>query len=82
MSEDQFTKLFKYMTERFDELETKVDTKADGSQVEHLQSTLDGVAHRLDIDDTERLAMSNRLERHERWIGQLADRAKLELSHD
>ncbi len=79
MSDDQFTKLFKYMQERFDVLEAKVDSKADG---ERTYSLLDGIAKRLDIEEDERAAMKSQLNRHDGWIQQLAAKVGLRLSHD
>ena len=69
MSEDQFTKLFKYVQIRFDELNAKLDTKADKAQTEKIYELVDGIASNL-IDTTDEQAMVNH--RHEQWITQLA----------
>jgi len=47
MSEDQFTKLFKYMQVRFDNLNTKLETKADKTQTDKIYKIVDGIAHNL-----------------------------------
>jgi len=57
MQDDQFTKLFKYMTERFDTLEAKVDEKSDRTQVQQLQSAVDGIAKGVDVQQVEQAAI-------------------------
>lgn len=61
--------LNRLIVRRLDQLDTKIDSKADGERV---YNTLDGIVHRLDIDADERAAMSHQLDRHSKWIGQLA----------
>lgn len=73
----QFTKLFNYMTERFDTLEAKVDTKADASQVDQLQSTVDAVAGDIDTIKTEVAAQNHQLTAHEDWIEQASSHLKV-----
>jgi DNA-binding ferritin-like protein len=65
MSDDQFTKLFKYMEKRFNEVDARFDTTADRSQVDRLQVAVDRIASRLDTDDTERAALTSQIDRHE-----------------
>lgn len=69
---NQILKLYQHTEQRFDELEAKLDTKADRAQVEKLQVAVDRIASRLDIDDAERAAVSSKVDRHERWINQAA----------
>lgn len=75
---DAFIKLYREMHQRFDELEAKVDTKADGDRV---YRALDGIANRIDTDDAERAAMARQLSRHEHWIEQLADKSRVTLDY-
>lgn len=58
---------------RIDTVEQKLDSKADSEQVNRLQNSIDGLAKRIDTDDAERGAANNQLNRHNDWIGQLAD---------
>jgi tryptophan synthase alpha subunit len=44
MSQDEFTKLFTYMEQRFDALEAKIDDKADKKQVDSLIGLVDTIA--------------------------------------
>lgn len=70
--------MFQYFDKRFNELEAKVDTKADADRV---YRTLDGIAKRLNDDVAERGAMNRQLERHERWHHQAADKLNLKLDY-
>ena len=76
MSEDQFTKLFKYMQDQFGEIRSELATKASAAQVDQLVVTLDGIAKRLDDDATEQAIINSR---HEGWIGQLAKHTDTKL---
>jgi hypothetical protein len=77
MAEDEFTKLFNYMEKRFNNIEAKLEGKADGNR---LYSSLNAIMKRLDTDIVERGAMNNQLNRHERWIQHLAAKVGTKLS--
>ncbi|HEU4830967.1 MAG TPA: hypothetical protein VFS65_02215 [Candidatus Saccharimonadales bacterium] len=79
MTKDQFTKLFKYMTQRFDavdaRLEELADKKADKGSMSSLMNAVDGIYDRLDVVETELVAIKSDLRRsnkkyesHERRI--------------
>ena len=72
MSEDQFIKLFAYMERRFNELDRKIDGKADKIVVDRIWSSVDGIAKELETDRQERTFMLHQLARHEKWFAQLA----------
>ena len=65
----QFAKFYGMVNRRLDTLE---QTKADKSQIEKLQATVEGIASRQDADDTERKFIIHQLNRHERWFGELS----------
>jgi hypothetical protein len=79
MSDDQFTKLFKYMTKEFASIKENMATK---DQVDRLMTTVDGIVARLDVDDSERAAPTNQVDRHEGWIKQLAEKTDVKLSYE
>lgn len=60
MMKDEFTKLFKYMTKRFDAVDASLERlsieKADKSSVDSVQNAVDGIYGRLDIVETEIVA--------------------------
>jgi len=55
MSNDEFTKLFKYMQEFRAEVNDKLDTKADAKDVQKILNVLDSTIKRQEISDDERL---------------------------
>jgi hypothetical protein len=78
MSDDQFTKLFKYIEEfrsdvnkRFDETNGRIDRVMD--------AVLE-LAKRQEINDEERLVMGHQLDRLDAWVHQLADKIGVTLS--
>lgn len=48
MSEDEFTRLFKHMNQRFDSIETKLDGKASQTSLDRLTNTVDAFIARID----------------------------------
>lgn len=80
MSQDEFTKLFVYMSKRFDDIDAKLDAKADKVDLDKIYTHLDGILKRLDDDDAERAAIITQLDRHEGWIHQLAAKTAAKLS--
>lgn len=80
MSTDEFTKLFKYMSTRFDQIDKTLETKADKVDMERLFGLADSLAKRQEICDQERLVIGHQLERHDRWMHTLADNAGIQLA--
>lgn len=67
------------MTKRFDELEAKLDTKADRAQVERLQASADHFAGRLDTEGTEQAARDTRFERLLAWARKVSAKTGIPL---
>ncbi len=82
MSEDEFTKLFKYMTKRFDEIDNKMDSKFDkvDQRFDRLEKIVDKIAKSQEINDDERLVMGHQLERLDRWVHEVANKIGYKLS--
>ncbi len=74
MQGDQFTKLFNYMTERFDALEAKIDTKADGERVYAALDRLTGDVDHIKIEFT---ARDHQVNQHEEWIERASSQLKV-----
>lgn len=81
MSEDEFTRLFKYMTERFDKIDKALEDKASNTDMQRTLGMLDSLAKRLEISDDERLVMSSQLTRLHEWVEQAAKRINLKFEH-
>ena len=80
MSEDEFTKLFKYMSERFDKVDKSLEEKASAADMQRVLSFLDSLAKRVEISDDERLVMGHQLERLNKWTHELANKIGYKLS--
>ena len=80
MSNDEFTKLFKYMTERFDRIDQSLDRKSTKEDMQRVLGLLDALAKRQEISDDERLVMGHQLDRLDRWTHELARKIGHELS--
>ena len=79
MSEDQFTKLFKYVQEQFALVNEKLDEKASQSSLDKLTNTLDGFVARIDHYETELAARDHKIARLERWIEEIAKQTGVKL---
>lgn len=78
MSDDQFTKLFKYMQQefkridgRFEEVNTKIDTYA---------GAVDSYAKQTETYMQEMLALGRKVDRLEEWILKVAEATGVKLS--
>lgn len=80
MSEDEFTRLFKYMTERFDKIDKTLEGKASNADMQRVLGLLDEFARRQEISDDERLVMGHQLERLDRWTHELAKKIGYDLT--
>ena len=81
MSEDEFTRLFKYMAERFDKVDKALEEKASNSDMQRVLGLLDALSKRQEISDDERLVMANQLTRLHDWVEQAAQRIDLKFEH-
>lgn len=79
MSEDEFTRLFKYMTEQFADVHASInEARAEFRQgIDGINNRLDELHSKADIDDTERLVMTKQLNQHEGWIEQAGEKIGL-----
>jgi len=80
MSTDEFTKLYKYMAERFDRIDKQLEGKSSNADMQRVLSLLDAMAKRQEITDDEVLVMGHQLERLDRWTHELAKKIGYTLS--
>lgn len=79
MKEDQFTKLFKYIEEFRNEVNTKLDQKASQDSMERLLNTLDGFLKRLDDIETEQSVRDLQFERLLEWAREVSRKTGIPL---
>lgn len=78
----QFAALAGHMSRRFDELEAKIDAKADRKQVESLHGAVDSLAGDVRDIKVELGAIGVQLDRHDQVIRQLADHTGVQLQYE
>lgn len=81
MSDDQFTKLFKYVEEFRREVNDKLDDKASRSNIEMLTSSIDGFIRRLDDNETEQAARDRQFDRLLEWARKVSDKTGIPLEN-
>ena len=83
MSQDEFTRLYTYMTQQFDAFHADLaDTREEFSErLDGLHNHLDSLHAKADIDDTERLVMAKQLTQHEDWIEKAGEKLGLRYDH-
>lgn len=80
MSDDQFTRLYSYMTDRFDSVDSALSNKASSAELQKTHSLLDAISKRSEIHDDERVVMGHQLERLDKWVHELARKIGYSLS--
>jgi hypothetical protein len=79
MDDDQFTKLFKYIEEFRNEVNSKLDEKASQGSVEKLINTIDGFIRRLDDNETEQVSRDLQFERLLEWARKVSEKTGIPL---
>lgn len=80
MSADEFTKLFRYMTECFDKIDQTLERKADSATLDRALTLLDNILKQQKVDEDERLVMGHQLDKLDRWVHELADNIGYKLT--
>lgn len=74
MSDDQFTKLYQYISKVDEKLDGVIENMATKDDIRRLESLIDGYAAKLDTYAAEMAAMQHKIDRLERYITFLADK--------
>jgi hypothetical protein len=80
MSEDEFTRFFQYMQREFKWIHTKLKDMASKAALDSYVDAVDAFAKRNETYYQELLALGHQVDRHGRWIRQIADVGGGELS--
>ena len=78
MNDDQMTKLFKYMDDKFSVVDKRFDEM--DHKFDQLQSAVDAYAKKADTYYQEMAAMDHKIRRLEKYIEALADKTGLDLN--
>jgi len=75
------SELIQYLDERFTRIENKLETKAEKSDVDKLYNAVDAYAKKADGYFQEMLMLSHKVDRHEKWLLQIAEKLGLKLEY-
>ncbi|MBU4204734.1 LytTR family transcriptional regulator, partial [Patescibacteria group bacterium] len=73
MAEDS-SELITYLDERFTKIEKVLETKADKVDIQNLMTAVDKYAEKADAYFQEMLMLSQKIDRHEKWLHLVADK--------
>lgn len=79
MSDDQFTKLFKYMQKRFDKVEEHLDNTASQRSVDHLASAIDSLTRYYANHEVEQVSRDAQFDRLLAWAKKVSSKAGIPL---
>jgi len=79
------SELIKYLDEKFFSVDTKLEKlqedKADKNDVNELMTSLDAYAKKADTYFQEMVALSHKVDRHEKWFHQIAEKLGIKLEY-
>jgi uncharacterized coiled-coil DUF342 family protein len=80
-----FSELIEYLDEKFTNIDEKLEdlreNKADKSDVNNLLNAIDAYAKKADAYFQEMVMLAHKVDRHERWIHQLAEKLGIKLEY-
>ncbi len=79
MREDQFSRLYSHMMNRFDDVDSKLDEKATQSSVYTLTDTVDGLAMQLDRYEIEQGSRDLYLDWLTTWAREVSKKTGISL---
>lgn len=79
MSKDEFTKLFKYVEKRFDQMDDKLeDATADRAEI---KASVVELGVQLKDYHQELVMLAHKVDRMEKWIHQIAEKTGVKLEY-
>jgi len=80
-----YSELIQYLDERFTKIDTGLDilkeTKANKKDVQDLVNSIDRLAKSMEIYHDEYIALTSKVDKHEKWFQQVADKLGLKLEY-
>ncbi len=84
MNQD-FSELIEYLDEKFINIDEKLEdlrlNKADKSDVDNLLKAIDVYAKKADAYFQEMVMLAHKVDRHEKWIQQIAEKLGMKLEY-
>lgn len=79
MSEDEFTKLFKYIQKEFKQVNDRLGQTATKEELNRLTNSVDAYAKQAETYMQEMLALGHKVDRLEQWIMKVAETTGVKL---
>ena len=76
-----FSELIQYLDEKFIRIENQLETKAEKSDVDNLTNAVDEYAKKADTYFQEMVMLSHKVDRHEKWFHQVAEKLGIKLEY-
>ncbi len=80
MSEDEFTKLFKYIQTEFKSIHDQLENTATKAELNNLTNSVDAFAKQSETYMQEMLALGHKVDRLESWILKVAEATGVKLT--
>lgn len=80
MSQDEFTKLFKYMDTEFKKVNDRLEQTATKEDLDRLTNAVDAYAKDVETYMQEMLALGHKVDRLEQWILKVAEATGVKLT--
>jgi uncharacterized coiled-coil DUF342 family protein len=80
MKED-FSELIEYLDERFTKIESQLESKSEKLDVEKYYNAVDAYSKRADDYFQEMVMLSHKVDRHEKWLHQVAEKLGVKLEY-
>jgi len=77
--EKDFSELFKYLNEQFTHIDQRFDYMK--KEFSDLQDSVDGFARKADVYFQEMLILAHKVDRHEKWMHQIAEKVGVKLEY-
>ena len=81
ITDDEFTKLFKYIQKLEQKLDNQSENMATKKDIDQLRNSVDAYAKKVDDYTQEMLMLAHKVDRLERWINQIAARTGVQLEY-
>ena len=78
---EEFSELIEYLDERFTRIEKQLETKAEKTDVDILLTAVDTYAKKADTYFQEMVSLSHKVDRHEKWLHQVAEKLDIKLDY-
>ena len=79
MSEDEFTKLFKYIQKEFKQVNDRLEQTVTKEELNRLTNSVDAYAKQAETYMQEMLALGHKVDRLEQWIMKVAEATGVKL---